>query len=167
MFRLGATFTLFLGLAAWAGAQGPAARSAADELQLLHANRGLLDTLIDDSVKLADAGSAVDRAAACQHTAERLADAVEQAATAGNADRVTEIGGHLGRMVRDGLKRSLDEQVPPESPDSKRLEEIRKKSIDALGKLGAALDGTGQFAETEKVQKLRQEIEALRGELKK
>src|SRR5207249_8434309 len=119
--------TVFLGLAAWAGAQGPVARSAADQLQLLRTNRGLIDGLIDDSVKLAGANTPVDRADACQGTARRLAGAVEQAAAAGNPDRVAEFGGHLERAVREGLVPTLeDAKVPPESPDPKRPKALRE-----------------------------------------
>jgi hypothetical protein len=168
MFRVGATLTLFLGLAAWAGAQGPPTRSAADQLQLLRANRGLIDGLIDDSVKLAGANTALDRAAVCQGTAHRLAGAVEQAATAGNPDRVAEFGSHLERVVRNGLVPRLEEAktVPPESPDAKRLKEIRENAIGDLGALRDALPTSGRVGDSEKVQKLRQQLDALQDALK-
>lgn len=164
MFRVGATLTVFLALAAWAGAQGQPAPSAADQLQLLQINRGVIDALIDDSVKLAGANTPVDRADVCQKTTNRLAGEVEKAATAGNLDRVAEFGGHLGRMVREGLVPTLEEakSVRPESPDAKRAKEIRERAIGDLGALHEALPTSGKLGDSEKVKKLRQELESLR-----
>jgi hypothetical protein len=169
MFRVGATLTVFLALAAWAGAQGQSAPSAADRLQLLRTNLGLIDGLIDDSVNLAGANTAVDRAAVCQTTAHRLVGEVEKAADAGNPDRVAEFGGHLERMVREGLVPTLEDgkTVHPVSPEAKRLKEIREGAIRDLGALHEALPTSGKLGESEKVKKLRQELESLREALKK
>jgi hypothetical protein len=167
MFRLGATLAVFVGLAAWAGAQGPPARTAADQLRMLQDNSGLIDALIEDSVKLAAAGSAAERADACQNTARLLAGAVERAAGAGKADRVAEYGDHLSRMVREGLAPTLDEKVPAGSPDEKRLKEAREKAVRDLDALHKALPTSGGLGDSEQVQKLRQDLDALRKELKK
>jgi hypothetical protein len=169
MFRVGATLTVFLGLAAWAGAQGQPAPSAADQLQLLQANSGLIDALIDDSVRLAGANTAVDRAAVCQSTAQRLARKVETASQEENPDRVAEFGGHLERVVRDGLVPTLEDAksvAPPESPEAKRVKEIRQNAIRDLGTLRDTLPTTGKVGDSEKVKKLRQDLDALRDALK-
>ena len=42
MFRVGVMLAVFLGLAAWAGAQGPPPLSTADQLNMLRANQGVL-----------------------------------------------------------------------------------------------------------------------------
>lgn len=169
MFRAGAMLTVFLGLAAWAGAQGPPARSAAEQLQLLQTNSGLIADLVDEGVRLAAATTVTDRAASCQTTTRRLSRAVEQAAADENPDRVAEFGGHLERVVRDGLVPTLEDgkSVPAESPDAKRLKEIRETAVRDLTALRDALPTTGKVGDSEDVKKLRQQLDALRESLKK
>ena len=80
---------------------------------------------------------------------------------------MAEFGGHLERAVREGLVPTLeDAKVPPESPDAKRLKEIREKAIGDLGTLRDALPTSGKVGDSEKVKKLRQDLDTLRDVLK-
>src|SRR5262249_44457965 len=127
MFRAGVSLAVFLGLAVWAGAQGPAL-STGEQLEMLRDNRAVIDGLIDQSVEMAAADTPLKRAAAGQRTAGTLAGAVAREAERGNADRVAEFGGHLETVLRDALVPNLDaarQTIPPESPDAPRLKKIR------------------------------------------
>ena len=168
MFRAGVSLTVFLALAAWAGAQGPAL-STGEQLEMLRANRAVIDGLIDQSVEMAAADTPLKRAAAGQKTAGALAGAVAREAGRGNADRVAEFAGHLETVVRDALVPNLDEArrtIPPESPDAPRLKKIRDDARLDLDGVGEALGAPGKVGDDATVQELRRKLGALRDALK-
>jgi hypothetical protein len=163
MARAGLSLVVFLALAAWAGAQGPAPLTAADQLRLLRANRLLLDDLIGRGIELGAADSPLDRAAACQATAHALAVAIQRAAEAQDTDRVAEIGEHFETVVRDGLGPTLDEArrvTPPGSPGEKKLKELRETANGDLKGVRDAIPNTG------KVKDVRDKLDGLQDKLK-
>jgi hypothetical protein len=168
MSRVPLTLTVFLGLAAWAGAQGPpAGLTAAENLDRLKANRALLDQLIDRGIELGGAGNPVDRAEACQRTAGSLAYWVGLAAADQNPDRVAELGGHLEAVIRDGLVPNLDEGRRTVTLESAaRLDAAREKARGDLDRLRDALAAPGKVADSRRVKDLRGKLDALYDRLK-
>jgi hypothetical protein len=164
MFRAGVILTVFLGLAAWAGGQGPPL-STGEQLDMLRANRALIDGLIDQSVEMAAADTPLKRAAAGQNTAGTLAGAIASAAEAGNPDRVAEFGGHLETVVRDALIPNLTEArrtITPGSPDALRLEKIHDDARTGLDDVRNTLETPGKIGDDATVQELRRKLDALR-----
>jgi hypothetical protein len=167
-----ATFTLaiFLGLSAWAGAQGPApVLTAAEQLRLLRANRILLTELVDRGVELGAADHPLKRAEACQRTAHALVVALGRAAEGQDADRVAELGDHLEQVMRDGLVPSLDEAtgiIPAESPDAVRLKAVRDGAAFDLEAVRAATAETGAVGDSAKVKTVRDKLDDVRKKLK-
>ena len=161
MVRVGLTLGVFTALAAWAGAQGPPL-TAADQIRLLRANRGLIADLVDSGVRLGAAEHPLSRAEACQATAHHLAVALERAAEGQDADRVAELGAHLELVFRDGLVPNLDRAekiIPRESPDAEKLKEVRKRAAGDLDGVRAALPPG-------KLDGLRGKLDELREKLK-
>jgi len=103
MFRVGVMLAVFLGLAAWAGAQGPPPLSTADQLNMLRANQGVIEELVDQTVKLGGADTPLMRAETCRKTTRTFVVWVSRSADEGNPDRAAEFGGHLEAVVRDAL----------------------------------------------------------------
>lgn len=134
--------TVFAGLAAWAGAQNPApALSAEDKLRLLKANGALIDELVRDGVALAAADTPEKRAEECRRSSLALANAIQDAAAANDADRVAELTGLFRDVVRDGLAPTITHGlavVNPQSPAAKKLREVRTYATDDLTKVKAA-----------------------------
>ena len=130
--------TVFAVLAAWAGAQNPAPPlSAEDKLRLLKANGTLIDNLVRDGVALSAADRPEDRAARCRSASLALANAIQQAAAAEDADRVAELTALFCDLVRDGLVPTIDDGqrvVPPESPSAKKLREVRGLAVGIFGR---------------------------------
>jgi hypothetical protein len=164
MFRAGVALTVFLGLAAWAGGQGPPL-STGEQLDMLRANRALIDGLIDQGVEMAAADTPLRRAAAGQKTAGTLAGAITRAAEAGNPDRVAEFGGHLETVVRDALVPNLNEArrtIPAHSPEFPHLKKIHDDAKAGLDDVRNTLGTPGKVADDMQVQELRSRLEALR-----
>lgn len=172
MFRAGYTLAVFLALAAWAGAQGPAPAprlTAADQLRLLRANRVLLTDLVTNGVELGNADRLPDRADACRRSARFLGVALQNAAGADDPDRVAELGGHLEAVVRDGLVPILDEgkaTIPPESQDAARLKVVRETAARDLNDFWLAIPEAGKVGDSGKVRDIRGRLDGLREKLK-
>ena len=117
-------------LTLWAGAQSsPPPVLAADRLRLLHANRGLLEDLLDRGLKLGDASGKLDRAEECRLALGTLTDALNRATEepAIDADRVAELTDHLTELVQSGLAPTLAEaraKVNIGSPGKEQLDRI-------------------------------------------
>ena len=169
MFRVGVMLAVFLGLAAWAGAQGPPPLSTADQLNMLRANQGVIEELVDRTVELAGANTPLKRAETCRKTAGTLAGVVGRAAEAQNPDRVAELGDHLEAVLRDGLIPNLEEAdrtVTPASPEWARLQEVRKRAVGGLDELRDALPTTGKVGENGKVKDLRDKLDGFKARVK-
>jgi hypothetical protein len=170
MSRVALTLAVFLGLAAWAGAQGPPpGLDPARNRELLRTNRALLNQLIDHGVELGGADSPLKRATICRESVRWLAGEVGEAVAAENPDRVTELGGHLEAMIRDGLAPNLDnarQTITPESPDWARLKATRENALGDLDGVRDALAAPGKVGDHAKVKDLRGKLDGLRERLK-
>lgn len=170
MTRVGATLIVFLALAAWAGAQGPApALTAADRVKLFKLNRDLVKDLVGHGVSLAKADDPLRRAEECRQTAHTLRVAVQWAADAEDANRVAELGDHLQAIVRDGMLPNLKEaqrDAAPGSPAEDSLRSLRADIVGELDQLVNNLPTTGKVAESDQVRDLRQKLGNLRDSVK-
>ena len=125
-------------LTLWADAQtSPAPVLAADRLRLLHANRSLLEDLLDRGVKLGDASGKLDRADECRLALGTLTDALNRATEepAVDADRVAELTDHLTELVQSGLAPTLAEaraRVRAGSPGAEQLAKIEAAATTDL-----------------------------------
>src|SRR5688500_7209105 len=111
--------TTFAVLAAWAGAQNTAPPlSAEDKLRLLKANGTLLDNLVRDGVALSAADTPEDRAARCRSASLALANEIQKAATAEDAERVAELIVLFRDLVKDGLVPTITDGLNVVNPVS-------------------------------------------------
>jgi DNA primase len=158
-------------LCAWVGAQGPAPAtpSAADQLRLLKSNSVLIENLVDHGVSLSNANTPVQRAEHCRAAAKTLANAIQDAATKQEAERIAELTGLFREVVRDALVPTLRDaqtNIAPESPDAKRLRELRELANADLAVLKAAIPTTGKVAENARVKSALKQLEELTESLK-
>lgn len=141
---------VFAALSAWAGAQNPAPPlSAEDKLRLLKANGTLIDNLVRDGVALSAADRPEDRAARCRSASLALANAIQQAATAEDADRVAELMRLFCDLVREGLVPTISDglqAIPPESPSAKKLREVRGLAVGDVTRVQTAVPTGGKLA---------------------
>lgn len=155
----------FAALSGWVSGQGPAPRrTASEEAELLKLNRTLLEGMLDDGVKVADAGTRLERAAACRRAADRLAAELAQAARLENADRVSEIGDHLTALLTDGFLppfAAARSEIQPDSPEFGRLQELHRESAAHLTAAVDALPTRGKFADGPRVKALREKLAGL------
>lgn len=160
-FTLGIVATVALA----ASAQGPTAgKSAAEQLRLFRAHRPLLDQLLDQTLRLAEAGDALDRAERCHDAATALAGALSAAATAPDADpsRVAELSGLLASVIRDGLVPALEQAAT----DHRKGSDGYPQLIDLRGRAGVGLAKARDFpvagmaARSKQVQAARTELDA-------
>lgn len=148
----------FVALSAWAGAQGPgpaAPLSPEDKVRLLRENGALIESLVSDGVALSAADTPVKRAEFCRGAARALVNAVQHAATAGDAERVAELTGLFRALARDALAPTLEDAkrvVSAESPDGKRLRELRELAARDVTDLRAAIPATGTLPKSERVR---------------
>ena len=159
-----AVVAAFAALSGWVSGQGPAVRTADEEATLLAKNRRLLEGLLDDGLKVADAETPLDRAAACRRAADRLAVEMTAAAKYEDGDRVNEIGNQLADLLSDGFLppfTAARAEIGPESPEFARLQLLREESA---AQLAAAVDGlptAGPFAARPRVAALRRKLAAV------
>jgi len=150
--------TAFAVLAAWAGAQSPApSLSAEDKLRLLKANGTLIDNLIRDGVALSAADRPEDRAARCRSAALALANAIQQAAAAEDAERVAELTSLYCDLIRDGLVPTITDGlqvIPPESPSAKKLREVRGLAVGDVAKVKAVVPAGESAKQLDKVAEM-------------
>ena len=138
MKRLTLTLAAFALLSVWADAQtAPAPVLAADRLRLLHANRDLLEDLLDRGLKVGQADTQLDRADECRLALGTLADALNRATEepAVDADRVAELTDNLTELVQSGLAPTLAEaraKVRTGSPGAEQLARIETAATTDL-----------------------------------
>jgi hypothetical protein len=155
----------FAVLSGWVSGQGPAPRrTAAEEADLLNQNRQLLEGMLDDGILVADAGTPLERAAACRRAADRLAAELAQAARLDNADRVSEIGDHLTALLADGFLppfAAARAEIRAGSPEFGRLQELHRESAMHLNAAVSALATRGELASSPRVKALREKLAGL------
>jgi hypothetical protein len=170
MRRVLLSATVFLALAAWAGAQGPSpALSPAAHCEMFKTNQDLLQNLVYDGIKLADVDSPLQRAEQCSNTASMLARFLNHAATDQNADRVVELAGLMTDVVRDGLVPNLNaarEQIKPGDPREAALIKVRDDVAHELGSIAGKLPADGNLAANQRVREAIEQLTALKSTLK-
>lgn len=170
MGRAGLMVAVFLGLSAWAGAQGTATgMTTADRLRLLKANRAVLAELVGGGVELAGADDPLARATAAGKTVRALGTAFKAAAEAQDAERAADLGAHLSLAVRDGLVPVLDrgrELIPAGSPQAKELAKFRADAARELGEFRGAVPAAGKVADSPTVRGICDQLDGLRERLK-
>lgn len=147
---------VFAALSAWAGAQNPAPPlSAEDKLRLLKANGTLIDNLVRDGVALSAADRTEDRAARCRSASLALANAIQQAAAAEDADRVAELTRLFCDLLRDGLAPTISDglqAIPPQSPSAVKLREVRGLAVGDVSRVQSAIPAGGKLAANDGVK---------------
>ena len=169
MARFCFTLCSLIALAAWAGAQGTASLSTAEQLNMLRADRVLLGSLVEDGLGLANANTPLEKADASRRTARSLADAIGRAVSDQDAARVAELGGHFETIIRDALAPNLDEAkrlIPDDSPEAAKLKDLQRKSIDDLDAVRSAIPSTGKVGSNERVKEMNGKLDGLRTRLK-
>lgn len=160
----------FAALSAWAGAQNPAPQlSAEDKLRLLKANSTLLDQLVRGGVALSSSDTPDKKAEDCRSAALALANAIHDAAAAGDTERVAELTPLFRDLVRDGLVPTITaglDVVTPQSPAAKKLREVRGYTVEDVAKVKARLSADAKLADNARVKESLQELDQLTKELK-
>jgi hypothetical protein len=164
-------------LAAWAGAQVPRnTLDAATQAKLFKSNKTLLEDLVTHGIDLADADRPLQRAEECRKTATTLVRHLDRAAEDQDPDRVVELAGLMGDVIRDGLVPNLDDAQKEIRPGDPRFAQLTKvfenatRDLDGLSQLPTE----GKVGESRKVkeaiaalQALKGNLQALKGNLKK
>jgi hypothetical protein len=161
----------FTVLTAWAGAQNPAqpALSAKDRLHLLRANSALIDNLVSEGVKMSAASDPVQRAERCRGAARSLANSIEQAVKAEDAERVAELTGLFRELVHDGLVPTMNEareSVPPQSKAAEQLAQLRSHAANDVKDLKTAIPASGKLSDNPRVKDALKQLDELAEVLK-
>ena len=159
--------TAFAVLAAWAGAQNPAPPlSAEDKLRLLKANSTLIDNLVRDGIAMSAADTPEDRAARCRSAALALANEIQKAAAAEDAERVAELIVLFRDVVKDGLVPTINDGLKvatPESPSARKLREVRGETAADVVNVKTAV---GKWGENPRVKESLKQLDDATGSLK-
>jgi hypothetical protein len=165
------TLIAFMALTAWAGAQGPPPPlPAATQAKLFKSNRTLLENLVNHGIDLGNADGPLRRADECRKTATTLANYLGRAAEDQDPDRVAELAGLMGNVVREGLVPNLNaaqEEIPPNSPGAAQLANVRASATDDLNSLSGKIPTVGKVAESQKVKEAIAALQALKASLGK
>ena len=117
------------------------------------------------TLKLAEAGDALDRADRCRDVVVSLAKALAEASAEPDADpsRVAELSGLLATVVRDGFGPALEQAGFDHRPGSdgyKRLVELRARAGEDLSKARASFRGEAAAGRSPQVRAARGELDA-------
>lgn len=171
MTRWPHTLLAFVLLSAWAGAQNgaPPALTAEDKVRLFRENSALIESLVNDGVALSAAETPVKRAEHSRSAARALVNAIAQAATAEDAERVVELAGLFRTVARDGVVPALDDAkrvVSPESPDGKKLRELREQAARDVSDVRAVVPATGKLGSSARVKDALKALDEIADALK-
>jgi hypothetical protein len=165
------TLVAFMALAAWAGAQGPPSPlPAATQAKLFKSNRKLLENLVNHGIDLAKADRPLLRAEECRKTAKTLANFLERAAEDQDPDRVAELAGLMGNVVREGLVPNLNaaqDEIRPGDPGEADLAKVRASATEELNSLPAKIPTEGKVGDSQKVKEAIAALQALKASLGK
>jgi len=135
--------------------------SAGEQLDLLKTNRELLEDLLDQGTRVADANTPLDRAAECQRSADRFARELRTAIDRSDADRACEIGDLVGKIVVEGLVPNLEaarQHSKPGSPDYERVKAMHREASQSLDNLNATLPRDGPLARSKRLLQAREKL---------
>jgi hypothetical protein len=155
-------------LAAWAAAQHPTGGLAHERLELLKANRPLLEDLLGHGLTLGDKNSALDRAQESRQTTDRLARELRSAVYAGDADRIAEMTDLYKRVWAEAFAPNLLEARSYVRPHSERYKEMQKLHRDAANDvtaLAAGIPNSGPIGTLARVKTARTQLEAAVADL--
>jgi hypothetical protein len=170
--RTALTLTLFAALSLWASAQDRAP-TLDRQLRQLHANRLLLDQLIDHGLHLSSGergGTHLARAEECRQVANKLAAALRAVADERDPDpeRVAELGDHIAAVVRDGLVPNLDGAVKDIHPGSELYDQLKKvsaQSSDDVADLVRSFPNGGRLDTSPKVAEAKSRLADAGGKI--
>jgi hypothetical protein len=91
-------------------------------------DRELIRVLVEGGLRLAGQEDPLQRADCCTGLAEHLAEAIQQAAAARDADRVAEMGQHFFALLKRGVAGNLSAARTATPAGSRREEELRRVS---------------------------------------
>jgi hypothetical protein len=164
------TLIAYAALAAWAGAQGPRAPlDAATQEKMFKSNRTLLENLVNHGIDLADADRPLQRAEECRKTATTLSNFLVQSAEDQDPERVVELAGLMGEVVRDGLVPNLNDaqkEIRAGDPREAQLNKVRETATRDLDNL-SRLPSQGKVGSNQKVKEAIAALQELRERLKK
>lgn len=171
MTRLPHALLAFVLLSAWAGAQNgaPPALTAEDKVRLFRENSALIESLVNDGVALSAAETPVKRAEHSRSAARALVNAIAQAASAEDADRVVELAGLFRTVARDAVVPALDDAkrvVTPESPDGKKLRELREQAARDVSDVKAAAPPASKWSASPRVKDALKALDEIANALK-
>jgi hypothetical protein len=98
----------------------------------LHKDLGLIEALVDSSLRLAAEPDPLKRAAACNALADRLAREVRQAAAAKDQARAADLGNGLKMLVVRGVAANLNLAYGSMAEDSPQVPEARRVGEQAM-----------------------------------
>ncbi len=161
----------FLALSAWAGAQGPPTTlDAATQVKLFKSNRLLLEQLVDHGIGLANADGPIHRAEECRKTATTLANSLSRAAEDQDPERVVELAGLMGDVIRNGLVPNLNDAqngLNPDSPGATQLAKVRANAGRDLDELPQRIPNEGKVADSQKVRDALAALQSLKASVGK
>lgn len=146
----------------------PAKLSAAEQLQMLGANRELLEDLLEQGTNLTSANTPIDRAAECQRSSDRLARELRAALAKSDADRAAEIGDHFEKVVVQGFVPNLEiarKNSKVGSPDYERVRELHLDATAKIRALDAQFPAEGPLATSKRLQSVREKISGANAKL--
>jgi hypothetical protein len=155
-------------LAAWAAAQHPTGGLAHERLELLKANRPLLEDLLGHGLSLGDKNSALDRARESRETTNRLARELRSAVYAEDADRIAEMTDLYNRVWKEAFAPNLCEArdtIPPHSEAYKQVREMHRRAAKDVADLAAGIPAGGPVGTLARVKTARTQLEAAAADL--
>jgi hypothetical protein len=163
------TLFCFAALAAWADAQGPAPTLTAEQrARLFKSNRMLLENMVNHGIAMAEADNPLQRADECRKTASTLARSLGRAAEDQDPERVVELAGLFGEVIRDGLVPNLDAaqaNIAPGDPREAQLQKLRERTAEEID--GLKLPADGKAGANQKARDALAALQALKSKLVK
>lgn len=142
---LWAALSALLGIvaaASWADAESERPPlSPVERLQMFRQNQKLIESLVDNGVKLAAVDDPLKRASACNDVAKDFVEEMEGAIDDG--DRLTELAGHLRTLLERGLAANLNRAsgtIPVGSAREQQLYDVHRETTRVLKPLETRLD---------------------------
>ncbi|MCS7022328.1 MAG: hypothetical protein NZ703_03715 [Gemmataceae bacterium] len=138
--RVWGTVGILLVMSLWAGAHGPppAVVPAAEHARLFRQHRALVETLVVHGLDMAASRDSLQRAEECRRTARTLGQSLQRAASERDASRLRQLTELLSVIIVEGLAPNLQEAarlIPADSPDARRVRDIRDRSRAELSAL--------------------------------
>jgi hypothetical protein len=128
--------------------------------QQFHNNLGLIEGLVENSIRLTEENDPLKRAQACNRLVERFSAEIRTATRAQDLNRVEELGQHLHDLLLQGMAanlRSLRQRTPESSTLERDLQNVRSQAEQSLAPVEEQLQhaaGEEQDGSAQRVLKL-------------